>query len=161
MRLRLAAIVFLWSAASTAGDDPTFRAAVSLVKGDTSVYNRQSLAPILDLQASDFTVTDEDQPRAIVYFGNESRPVDLLFLLDVSGSVREILPRVANSAVEALAALGEADRSGAMAFSRKTMLTQPLSGDTAATARGILSAASVQIGLDTDINQAVWSAADY
>jgi hypothetical protein len=146
---------------SPAADDPTFRTAVSLVKADVSVYDRQSLAPILDLQAADFTVLDEDQAREIAYFGNESGPVDLLFLLDVSGSVREALPAVAKSAADALAALDKGDRSGAMAFSKRTVLTQPLSGDFSAAARGILDAARVQIGLDTDINQAVWSAADY
>jgi hypothetical protein len=42
--------------------------------------------------------------------------LDLLLLLDVSGSVREILPEIANSAADALASLQPGDRAAVMAF---------------------------------------------
>jgi hypothetical protein len=48
-----------------------------------------------------------------------------------------------------------------MAFSKITALTQPLSGDFQGVVHGIRAAMSIRIGLDTDINQAVWSATDY
>jgi hypothetical protein len=161
MGLRVAAAVCVLTAVTIAVGAQTFQTTIRLVKADTYVFDRQTRAPILDLQASDFTVLDEDQPCEIAYFANDSGPVDLLFLLDVSGSVREILPQMAKSAVDALAVLRPGDRSGVMAFSKKTVVTQPLSADFRAAAEGIRAATSVRIGLDTDINQAVWSAADY
>ena len=144
-----------------AADAPTFHATISLVKADAYVYDRQTHDPILDLQASDFKILDEDEWREIAYFGSDAGPLDLLLLLDISGSVRETLPQLADAATAALATLQEGDRSGVMAFTKTTVLTQPLTGDPAEVARGIRDAIGLRIGLDTDINQALWAAADY
>lgn len=161
MRLLIAAAAFGLAAMAPAADRPVFRSTVSLVKADVDVSHRHSHAPIADLQASDFEVFDEDEPRQIVYFGRESGPLDLLLLLDVSGSVRDILPEMANGAADALSALEPGDRAAVMAFSKTTALTQPLTADFRAVAQGIRTAMAIQIGTDTDINQAVWSATDY
>lgn len=161
MRVPLAAALIGWTALLPASDSPTFHTSVALVKADVEVYDRQTRSPILDLNASDFTVRDEDQPRDIVYFGYDSGPVDILLLLDVSGSVQEILPKIASCATDALSTLGEENRAAVMAFTKTSALTQPLTHDFRAVAEGIRATLSLRIGLDTDINQAVWSAANY
>ena len=161
MRVSIAAAVLGMVASAFAADTPTFRSAVSLVKVTADVYHRRSHAPIVDLQASDFEVSDEGQKREIVYFEKDSGPLDLLLLLDVSGSVREILPEIANGAADALAALQPGDRAAVMAFSKTTAVTHPLNGDFRGVAQGIRAAMSIHIGTDTDINQAIWSATDY
>jgi hypothetical protein len=48
-----------------------------------------------------------------------------------------------------------------MAFSRTTIVTQEWTDDFAAASRGFRGVLEARIGLDTDINQAVWAAADY
>jgi hypothetical protein len=161
MLCRVSAALIALSALAKTADVATFHATVSLVKADAYVYDRQTHAPILDLQAADFTILDEDQPRDIVFFGDDSGPVHLLLLLDISGSVREILPQIADSAAAALSALQEGDRCGVLAFTKTTAVTQPLTGDFEEVARGIRDAITLRIGNDTDINQALWSAADY
>jgi hypothetical protein len=161
MRLRFAVAASVVSVLALASDGPTFRTTLSLVKADAYVYDRQTHAAILDLQQSDFRVLDEDQPRDLVYFGGDAGPLDLVLLLDVSGSVLEILPKIANAASKALAVLQPGDRAAVMAFSKRTVTTQPLTSDFDAVAEGIREATRVRIGLDTDINQALWSAADY
>jgi hypothetical protein len=158
MRFRLATAAAC--ALAFAADPPTFHASLTLVKADAYVYD-QSHLPILDLQASDFRIFDETQPREIAYFGDDSGPLDLLFLLDVSGSVLEILPEIARAAANALSALQPGDRAAVMAFTKTTAVTQPLTADLSTVAEGIRAATSLRIGLDTDINQALWSAADY
>jgi hypothetical protein len=160
MRFPTGALLTL-AAFAFAADPPTFHSKVSLVKADVYVYDRRSGAAILDLSADDFRVFDGNEPRTITNFGNEAVPLDLVFLLDVSGSVRETLSKVSDSAVAALSVLDEHDRASVMAFSKKTVLTQSLTNDAHAVARGIRAATSIQIGLDTDINQAVWTASDY
>jgi hypothetical protein len=161
MRLRLAGAASALCALALAADGPQFQTTLSLVKADAYVYDRQTHAPIVDLQASDFRILDEDQPRDIAYFGNDAGPLDLVLLLDVSGSVLETLPRVADAASDALSVLQLDDRAAVMAFSKKTAVTQRLTGDFDAVAQGIRDATTLRIGLDTDINQAVWAAADY
>jgi hypothetical protein len=161
MRVCFAAAVFGMAAGAFADDTSTFRSAISLVKVTADVSHRRSHAPIVDLQASDFEVSDEGQRREIVYFEKDSGPLDLLLLLDVSGSVREILPEIASGAAEALAALQPGDRAAVMAFSKTTAVTFPLSEDFQGVAQGIRAAMSIHIGTDTDINQAIWSATGY
>ena len=159
--MRSAWLPFVVSVLAWAADAPTFHTTFSLVRVDPYVYDRPSHRPIRDLQASDFRVYDNEQSREIVHFDSQSGPLDLVLLLDVSGSMREALPAVANHAAQALSVLQDGDRAAVMAFSKKTALTQPLTGDLQSVVDGIRSAMSVHIGLDTDINQALWSAADY
>ncbi len=161
MRLPVVTALIGWAVILPAADITRFQTTLILVKADVDVYDRKTGAPIPDLQSSDFVVRDENEAREIAYFGNESGPLDLLFLVDVSGSVREMLPRIAASAGDALSVLAQGDRAAVMAFSRTTVLTQALSSDFAAAAEGIRGALNARIGLDTDINQAVWAAADY
>lgn len=125
MRSFLAALIVAANAFAAAPDAPTFRATVTLVKADVEVYDRRTHAPIPGLTRSDFQVADEDQPCDIAYFGDASGPVDLLFLLDVSGSVGDILPRIANYAAAALSVLQPGDRSAVMAFSSEPCCFSP------------------------------------
>lgn len=158
---RFAAILAAAVAIGAPADSSKFQTTVKLVKVDALVYDRQTHAPITDLTASDFVIMDSEETREIAYFGNEAVPIDLVFLLDVSGSVLEMLPQVAEAATGALSVLQPADRAAVMAFSRKTVLTQPLTSEFPEIAKGIRGTLALRIGLDTDINQAVWSAADY
>jgi len=53
---------------------------------------------VAGLKASDFQVLDEGQPQKIAYFGRESEPLDLVLLLDVSGSMYRHLEQLADAA---------------------------------------------------------------
>ena len=144
-----------------AGEGPTFRSDVTLVKVEAYVYDRNTRAPIHDLHAADFEVYDEQEPREILYFGNEDGPLDLVLLLDVSGSMRDVLLNVAGRAAEALSHLQAGDRTAVMAFGKRLAITQDITPDIRAIVQGIAKASDARVGLDTDINQAIWGAADY
>ncbi len=159
--LRWAGVLVGVAMAITAADGPVFHGDVTLVKVDALVYDRNTRATISDLQAADFEVHDGDEPREIAYFSGDSGPLDLVLLLDVSGTMREVLPNVAAQAREALANLGETDRAAVIAFGKQHTLVQPLTGRFEEVVRGLGRAFDVRVGLDTDINQAVWGAADY
>ena len=137
---------------SPAANGPTIRTEVTLVKTGVSVYDRNTRAPIHDLGAGDFQVHDEGEPREIVYFGKESGPLDLVLLLDVSGTMRESLPEVSELARSALRALEDGDRTAVLAFGKSTTVTQGLTADREAAASGIRGAFQARVGLDTDIN---------
>src|SRR5205823_2615561 len=76
---------------------PIFRAGVTLVKVDIEVTGRGN-ADLSDFIQQDFRIFDENQPQEIAHFGRESEPLDLLLLLDVSGSMRRSLEEVAAGA---------------------------------------------------------------
>jgi len=73
MRSKLAVLAMCLTALTRAADVPTFSTTVKLVKTDAYVYDRQTRAPIVDLEASDFTIYDEDQAREIAYFADDAR----------------------------------------------------------------------------------------
>jgi hypothetical protein len=133
---------------------------ISLVKVTADVYHRHSRAPIANLQASDFEVSDEGQRREIAYFEKDSGPRPS----PPVGRERECPQdpsRIAEAAAEALAALQPGDGAAVIAFSKTTAVPQPLSADFRGVAKGIRAAMSIHFGTDTDINQAAWSATDY
>jgi hypothetical protein len=75
--------------------------------------------------------------------------------------MREALASLAVAAGDALAALGTGDRAAVMCFGSRNAVTQEWTTDFGAAAEGVRRAFAVRVGLDTDINQAVWAAADY
>jgi len=140
---------------------PTFRAGVTLVKVDVSVSGRGG-SPIPGLTARDFEVFDEGLPQKIAYFEHESEPLDLLLLLDVSGSMHSSLMEMAAAARAALRPLGPRDRVALMLFAKQSAVRQPFNADIVQVAQGIADAVKTRdLGSGTAINAAILSAAGY
>src|SRR5262249_46682062 len=104
--------------------DVVFRSDVSLVRVDAQVVDRDNRA-ITGLRVTDFILREDGRPQQIRNFASENLPVDILFLLDVSGSMRPHVQRIADAAHQALRALGEDDRVAIMVFDRQTRLRLP------------------------------------
>src|SRR4026209_1119596 len=100
-------ILLLASAASAVpsaaqqGESPVFRAGVSLVKVDTQVVDHNGRV-VSRLTAAGFRIYDNGQPQKIAHFGADAEPLDLLLLLDVSGSMHKNLEQMAATARGAL-----------------------------------------------------------
>ena len=140
---------------------PVFRSGVTLVKVDIAVTTGAGRA-IGDLTQQDFTVFDENERQEIAYFGRESEPLDLLLLLDISGSMRRSLEDVASVTRAALAQLHAGDRVGLMLFSRRAEVIQELTPDFGATQHKILDSIYKQsLGSGTLINESLIAAGDY
>lgn len=155
--LLLAGVVF----AQAPAEQPTFRAGVALVRVDAQVSDRSGHA-IAGLTAEDFTIFDEGEHQKIVHFGRESEPLDLLLLLDTSGSMSRFLEQMAGAARTALQQLHTGDRVGVMLFARNAELREPLTNDLHAIESEIRDAVHTRsLGSGTAINAAIISAAQY
>jgi VWFA-related protein len=144
-----------------AEEQPVFRAGVSLVRVDAQVMGRNRLA-ITGLKAEDFRIYDENQPQEITYFGREAEPLDLLLLLDVSGSMRRWLEQMAATARAALEQLHGEDRVAVMLFSRNTAVSEELTSDFKAVETEIRQAVRDQsLGSGTVINGSIIEAARF
>ena len=114
------------------------------------------------LTQQDFEVYDENAPQTVLYFEHESDPLDLLLLLDVSGSMHRSLAELAAAARAALRPLGSGDRVAVMLFARSSEVRRRFTSDFAAVEHEIRSAIDTQdLGSGTAINAAVMSAASY
>jgi VWFA-related protein len=106
-------------------DEAVFRSDVSLVRVDAQVVDSSNRA-ITRLLAGDFILREDGRVVAIRNFASEGMPVDVLFLLDVSASMRPHVQRIADASGEALTVLGKDDRMGIMVFDRSTRVRLPL-----------------------------------
>ena len=106
-------------------DDVTFHSDVSLVRVDAQVVDSGNRA-ITHLQAADFVLRENGKVVPIRNFASENMPLDVLFLLDVSASMRPHVQRIADASGQALTQLGKEDRMGIMVFDRSTRVRLPL-----------------------------------
>ncbi|MBV9771358.1 MAG: VWA domain-containing protein [Bryobacterales bacterium] len=142
-------------------DDVVFRSDVSLVRVDAQVLDSNNRA-ITHLQAGDFVLRANGRVVPIRNFASENMPMDVLFLLDVSASMRPHVQRIADASGQALTVLGKNDRMGIMVFDRYTRVRLAFNGDPQQVQREfdrLLRQERFNGG--TDITRAMLDAADY
>jgi len=142
-------------------DDVNFRSDVSLVRVDAQVIDSGNRA-ITRLSISDFILREDGQVVPIRNFASEDMPVDVLFLLDVSASMRPHVQRIADASGRALTVLGGQDRMGIMVFDRYTRVRLPFNSNPQEVQREfdrLLHQERFNGG--TDITHAMLDAADY
>jgi VWFA-related protein len=144
-----------------ADDEVVFRSDVSLVRVDAQVVDSNNRA-ITHLNAEDFVLRLDGRVLPIRNFVSEGMPVDVLFLLDVSASMRPHVQRIADASGQALTVLGKDDRMGIMVFDRSTRVRLPFNSSRQDVQREfdrLLRQEGFNGG--TDITRAMLSAADY
>jgi len=144
-----------------ADDDVLFKSDVSLVRVDAQVVDSTNRA-ITHLHATDFVLREDGRVVPIRNFGSENMPVDVLFLLDVSASMRPHVQRIADASGQALTVLGKDDRMGIMVFDRYTRVRLALNSNPQEVQREfdrLLRQERFNGG--TDITRAMLDAADY
>lgn len=159
--LRPSCLLLLAIAGTAAGDDVVFRSDVSLVRVDAQVVDRNNRA-VTGLRAEDFILREDGRPQPIRNFASEDMPVDVLFLLDVSASMRPHVERIASAAHQALRVLRDQDRVAIMVFDRSTRLRLPFRNsrdDVEREFESLLRQEDFRGG--TDITRGLLDAADY
>jgi VWFA-related protein len=83
------------------------------------------------LAAKDVQVRDNGRPVEVVYFQPASARVALVFALDASGSVRDLLARQRETALALLARFGTRSRAAVVTFADEPALALPFTRDAA------------------------------
>jgi VWFA-related protein len=142
------------------GDTPTFKTGVADVRVDVMASQGQDL--INSLTKDDFAITDEGKAQPIISFGHGDESLNLILLLDISGSMQTHIEQIAKTARQALAHLRPGDRVAIMVFAKTTAVHEDFSDNLAETARQIGSAVhDHDVGVTTQINAAVVDASHY
>ena len=142
---------------------PTFRSEVSLVKVDLRVTDRSG-SDISGLTARDFVVHDEGEKREIIDLASESERerVDIVLLLDVSGSMWRHLRDLSTTTSTALSQLAPGARVALMEFASKADVIEGFTSDYKLIERRIGESIFKQtLGRGTLINEALVAAANY
>lgn len=135
----------------------TFRSNSNFVSVDVQVLAKGQ--SVVGLQQKDFAIWDNGRPQTISSFGTEDQPIDLVLLLDYSGSTHQIEERVKGRAAEAMSHLNSKDRVGVMVFDTNVLMAAPLTSNFERVDEAIR--AIPWTGRDTELNATLLQAVLY
>ena len=144
---------------------PTFRSEVSLVRVDAKVTGADGES-INGLTAKDFIVYDEGERQKVLDIETETETrrskerVNLMLLLDVSGSMYRVLSEMARHTRDALGKLHEGDQVGLMLFALRHEVAQSFTDDFSLVQSRMTNSIFKQtLGRGTVLNEALVAAA--
>ena len=111
----------------TEGD--VIRVDSQLVTLNISVIDRGTNRGLLGLGQSDFKLFEDGQEQRIVQFESSAAPFDLILLIDLSGSTKEVVKLIRAAAVRFVEAARPADRIGVITFAGEATVVSPLTAD--------------------------------
>jgi VWFA-related protein len=90
-----------------------------LVTLNMSVIDRSTNRGLLDLTQADFKMFEDGTEQRIVQFDASSAPFDLVLLIDLSGSTKDVLKLIKGAALRFIDAARTSDRIGVVTFAGK------------------------------------------
>jgi Ca-activated chloride channel family protein len=129
--MRLAGGAALAGAMSTvllARQQPTFKAGTQVVSIFATVTDPQKrLVP--NLTQDDFSIFDNEKPQPVIYFDNSIRPINVVVMLDTSGSMTLTIDLLKQAAEQFLLRLLPEDKGRVGAFNDKIQFNNRWSSD--------------------------------
>ncbi|HEX2269665.1 MAG TPA: VWA domain-containing protein, partial [Pyrinomonadaceae bacterium] len=100
-----------------------------LVTLNVSVIDRGTNRGLVDLVQSDFKLYENGQEQRIVQFESSSAPFDLVLLIDLSGSTKEVVKLIRAAALRFVNAARPADRIAVITFAGTSSIVSGLTAD--------------------------------
>jgi VWFA-related protein len=100
-----------------------------LVVVDAQVIDKRSREFIRGLKVQDFDLFEDDSKQRIEFLSQDKLPLSIVLLVDISPSVRPVIEKVREGALEALQRLRPEDEVALMAFAGWTELIQDFTRD--------------------------------
>ena len=125
------------SAGTPANESPTedvsegdvIRVDSQLATLNMSVIDQKTNRGIVGLTQRDFQLFEDGMEQKILQFESASAPFDLLLLIDVSGSTRDVVKLIRSAALRFVAAARPSDRIAVISFAGQPKLVSPLTLD--------------------------------
>ena len=102
----------------------SFRVAANYVKVPVTVFDEKGKL-LDDLDRKDFEVLDDGEPTPIINFVRDQAPINVLLLLDSSGSLKDELEEIKQAALLFAQSFTREDRISIISFSDETVLLTP------------------------------------
>jgi VWFA-related protein len=132
--------------------EPTFRRASETVRVYATVMDGSGRL-VTDLTKDRFEIRDDGKPQPVVVFDNSPQPIQMILLLDISGSMQGNLQLLRSSSEELFSALGPNDVMRVGTFGNEIVISPEFTRD----------ADKLRAALPTEIPEAptpLWRAAD-
>ena len=159
-----------WAAASQQADVPgdapravptALRSGIDLVALQVTVED-DGRKPVCNLSADDFAVFEDGAPQVVTTFATAAAPLDLVLLVDTSGSMNQRTPAAYEAVPALFGALRRDDRASVVLFDDEVHVAQALTDDINGLERVALGAPTIGgtalrdaigIGLDTLVRE--------
>ena len=147
-----------WPAQADAGS--TIHVSTKFVVLDAEVENKKTGNLIGTLKSDDFVLSEDGVPQRITYFSHDQLPLSVIFLFDLTQTVRPALASLGGGAREVLGHLKPQDEVAVMVFSSHAELLQGFTTDHSLAADAIAKASSMKTGEGTFIHESMYEAVD-
>ncbi|HEY6188842.1 MAG TPA: VWA domain-containing protein [Pyrinomonadaceae bacterium] len=108
------------------------RVDTELVTLNVSVINRGTNRGVADLTQKDFKLYEDGAEQEISHFDSAAAPFNLVLLIDLSGSTKQVVDIIRNAALRFVAAARPADRIAVVTFANTPVVVSRLTSDRAA-----------------------------
>ncbi len=144
---------------SSTPQEPVFRVRVDLVVVDAQVFNKKTGHPVEAMKREDFQLYENGIRQQITSFSQDELPLSLVFLFDLTDSVRPVLQPLAAGALRALQHLKPQDEVAVMTYAASAQMLQDFTTDRQLIVNAIQKASRMESREAAFFNQGVFQAA--
>src|SRR6476469_4066672 len=137
----------------------TFRLDVRVVQVDAQVVDKKSRRATRALTQDDFEVLEDSVPQKISSFSQDTLPLSIVVLFDLTDSVRPVLRSLADGALEALQHLKPEDEVTVMAYAASAQVLQEATTDRGLAVAAIEKASRMESDEAAFFNEGIFQAA--
>jgi len=137
----------------------TFRLDVRVVQVDAQVVDKKSRHATRALTQDDFEVLEDNVPQKISSFSQDTLPLSIVLLFDLTDSVRPVLKSLADGALEALQHLKPEDEVTVMAYAASAQVLQEATTDRGLAVSAIEKASRMESDEAAFFNEGIFQAA--
>ena len=167
MRTWLFALLFLGPLFSTAAQEqstqsqaPIFRLDVRVVQVDAQVLSKKTRHAARELKPEDFEIYEDKVRQQVSSFSQDTLPLSVVLLFDLTDSVRPVLKSLADGALVALQHLKPEDEVSVMVYAASAQVLQEATTDRALAAAAIERASHMESEEAAFFNEGIFQAAE-
>jgi VWFA-related protein len=158
--LFLAAFSSMLSAQTTEAQTPVYRVEVRVVSVDAQVLNKKTRHAARELKQDDFEIYEDKARQQITSFSQDTLPLSVVLLFDLTDSVRPVLKSLAEGATEALQHLKPEDEVSVMVYAASAQVLQEATTDRGLAVAAIEKASRMESEEAAFFNEGIFQAAE-
>ena len=148
------------SAQAPEAQTQTFRVDVRVVLVDAQVLSKKTHRAARELKQEDFEVYEDKVRQKVSSFSQDTLPLSVVLLFDLTDSVRPVLKSLAEGAMEALQHLKPEDEVAVMAYAASAQVLQEATTDRALAVAAIEKASRMESDEAAFFNEGIFQAAE-
>jgi len=141
-------------------EKPVYRVDVHVVLVDAQVLNKKTRHASRELKKEDFELYEDNVRQQVSSFSQDTMPLSVVLLFDLTDSVRPVLKSLGEGALEALQHLKPEDEVTVMVYAASAQVLQEATTDRALAVAAIEKASHMESGEAAFFNEGIFQAAE-